>query len=768
MSMENNKNSLLGAIRRLKPGVLRSSLNREFLELKTVVLKLRVLNPPVFNKRKKKEGMILVILLLVLIPSIYAFSIDNYINNSNYFSNYSEISAIIKLKNSTKESLKDKIKEMKAMQFETLAVLDSNFKKKQQLTMINVISGNITREGIEMMRNNSDVEEIYPNTEFSIMPFYEEQNFSIKLDVSRVAIGANYSNYVLNLTGKNITVAVIDTGIEYTHTAFGNCTLTNVTQGTCRIKGGYDFVNSDNDPMDDHSHGTHVAGTVGGNGTVVGIAPESNFYALKVCNSGGSCATADIAAGSDWAIGNNANIITISLGSTAVPNLDDGVGLLEQIVDDAVNLGIVVTVAAGNDGSATSIISSPGSAKKVITVGASNDAGTFDTSDDAVASFSSRGPSAFGRLDPDLSAPGVSINAPVLSNSYGLKSGTSMATPHVAGAAALLLEYNRNLTPKQVRSRLMHASTSIPGSLFEKGSGMINITKAVLTSVEADINGTDRWEFSTLPNQTISTFITLYSNNSAQLSFNFSLEEIRDNENTTFLNASSFSFSPENPVVNSNSNLSVKLTFTAPADANASVYGTTIIITANNSENLRIPAVITIPVLDGGAIFGKVNNNNDYIYYKFKAINSTSSRINLSWNDSANNLELYAFNPSGIRIGTSTSSSNSEQIVLTNLTYDEYWILIRAASISGTVYYNVSATYNSTIGISPLIYQNRLSNELTNMTFALTNDNIQKNNLTASARVIKQGQTFTFNNASLGAGKNNTVLFKKKFRNKFY
>ncbi len=712
------------------------------------------------GKKRRVFYMLLCVFIAIIITStsVYSFSIDKYINKTNYFSNYLEISAIIKLKNSTKENLKDRIKETKAMQIGAVNVLNADFRKKQQLTMINVITGNLTRDGIEKLRNYSDVEEIYYDTEFRIAEFEDQRNYSIALDVGRVTIGANYSNFVLNLTGKNITVAVIDTGIEYNHTAFGSCTLTNVTQGNCRIKGGYDFVNNDNDPMDDNSHGTHVAGTVGGNGTVVGIAPEVNFYALKVCNSGGSCPTANIAAGIDWAIGNNANIITISIGGTSTPNLNDGYALLDELVDDAVSFGIVVTIAAGNDGPSTSIISSPGSARRVITVGASDDKGTFDTSDDTIASFSSRGPSAFGRLDPDLCAPGVSINAPVLNNAYGVKSGTSMATPGVAGAAALMLEYNRNFTPKKIRSRLMQASTSIPGSVFEEGAGMINVTKAILTTIEADINGSDRWEFSIIPGQNITTFITLVNNNSNSLSFNFSLNDVIDKDNSTSLNKTAFTL-PQPTTINSNSNASFRIAFGAPANANATIYGTTLTITANNSENLHIPIVATIPLVDSGIIYGKFNNDGSFIYYKVKIINTTSTKINLSWNNSLNDLDLYVYTPNGVQIGVSGGTSNSEQVILSSFSYDEFWILVRAFSITPLVFFNITISSNSTMSINPSIYQTRLGSELTNITLEIQNNNAQKGNLTLKAKIVKQSANFSFNNATFSAGKNNTVLF---------
>lgn len=275
-----------------------------------------------------------------------------------------------------------------------------------------------------------------------------------------------------NVTGKNITIAVIDTGVDYTHPDLGGC-----FGAGCKVIGGYDFLHSDADPMDDHGHGTHVAATAAGNGTLNGVAPGASIVAYKVCNSGGSCPGAYILNAIDNATANNYSIISMSLGGSGSP--DD---VISMAIDNAVNNGVVAVIAAGNSGPNGGTIESPGNSRKAVTVGASY-------KNDNIASFSSRGPTTIGTLKPDVVAPGVYICAAEWDSAWNTSrcidsihvsiSGTSMATPHVAGLAALILQKHKNWSPGQVKMAIRDTAKDIGQKLEVQGHGRINALEAV-------------------------------------------------------------------------------------------------------------------------------------------------------------------------------------------------------------------------------------------------------------------------------------------------
>lgn len=168
------------------------------------------------------------------------------------------------------------------------------------------------------------------------------------------------------VTGARQTVAVLDTGIDYTHPDLGGC----LGRG-CRVVGGYDFVNGDDDPMDDSYHGTHVAGIIGAAGEATGVAPDVEFVAYKVLDRNGGGSLANILAALDEATDpfnlDRPTVINMSLGNST----GDGTDLLSQAVQEATDAGYVVVTAAGNTGPGERTIGSPASAPGAITVGAS-------------------------------------------------------------------------------------------------------------------------------------------------------------------------------------------------------------------------------------------------------------------------------------------------------------------------------------------------------------------------------------------------------------
>jgi subtilisin family serine protease len=270
----------------------------------------------------------------------------------------------------------------------------------------------------------------------------------------------------LAATGRGVTVAIVDTGVSYGHPDLGGC-----LGPSCKVVGGYDFVNDDPDPADDNGHGTHVAGIVGANGGIRGVAPDVSLLAYKVLDETGSGSTADVIAGIERAVADGARVINLSLGGPGHPN-----DPTSRAVDNAAAAGLVVCVAAGNEGSRYETVASPGVARAAVTVGAS-------AKDDTVAAFSARGPAQLTwHVKPNVIAPGVAVTSTVptgtcpLCDPSGYRSmdGTSMAASHVAGAAALILSRFPSWAPAQVKAALTQRAISVGADVFTEGSGRLD------------------------------------------------------------------------------------------------------------------------------------------------------------------------------------------------------------------------------------------------------------------------------------------------------
>ena len=270
--------------------------------------------------------------------------------------------------------------------------------------------------------------------------------FGVQKAVADFGVNGDRDGNAKSYSASDIVVAVIDTGIDATH----------VDLDGGKVIGWKDFVNSQTSPYDDHGHGTHCAsiatGEGDGNPLYKGVAPGAALVGVKVLDSTGSGSMSNVTAGIDWAVQNKAalgiEVISLSLGTSGS---SDGTDSTSLAVNNAFDNGIVVLVAAGNAGPGKYTIGSPGAAEKAITVGAMADVGEKGFS---LAYFSSRGPTADGRIKPDIVAPGVNINAAKANSTNGYISynGTSMATPFTAGTAALMLDANPSLTPTQVKS----------------------------------------------------------------------------------------------------------------------------------------------------------------------------------------------------------------------------------------------------------------------------------------------------------------------------
>jgi subtilisin family serine protease len=249
--------------------------------------------------------------------------------------------------------------------------------------------------------------------------------------------------------GNCIKVAVIDTGIDLTHPDLKD-----------NIAGGVSFVSYTTSPNDDNGHGTHVAGIIGAADNdigVIGVGPEIDLFAVKVLNRKGSGYFSDIIAGIDWCTTNGIQVINMSLGASS------GSTALHDAVINAKTAGIVIVAAAGNSGGS---VIYPAAYDEVIAVGATD-------KNDVIATFSSRGSQL------DLVAPGVSIYSTYKGGSYATLSGTSMASPHVAGAAALLI--GKGVGPGVVQGTLQNTAKDLGVTGLDNifGNGLINVFTAL-------------------------------------------------------------------------------------------------------------------------------------------------------------------------------------------------------------------------------------------------------------------------------------------------
>jgi serine protease AprX len=331
-----------------------------------------------------------------------------------------------------------------------------------------------------------------------------------------VTVGATVVRSALGYKGDGVGIAVIDSGIANWHDDLTKGSVyKSFPYGNQRVAKFVDFVNGQTLPYDDYGHGTHVTGTIAGNGydsggDKAGIAPNASIVSLKVLDGNGQGSISNVIAALNWVATNyqtyNIRVVNLSVGAPILESYwTDPLTLACKRV---VELGITVVAAAGNRGKDASGqlmyggITAPGNAPWVLTVGASSTQGTLTRSDDVMADYSSSGPTALDfAAKPDLVAPGtgtVSLLsqgslfastkvASLLAGSgigpnkpYLALSGTSMATPVVSGTVALMLQANPSLTPNLIKAILQYTAEPYPGyNALREGAGFLNSYGAV-------------------------------------------------------------------------------------------------------------------------------------------------------------------------------------------------------------------------------------------------------------------------------------------------
>ncbi len=384
---------------------------------------------------------------------------------------------------------------------------------------------NYVLNGFSTYLTEKEAEEIKKLPE--IKNVYQMPKSELDLFESPQVINADDAWALTDAWGKSIdgigtTIAMIDTGIDYTHPMFGSCTRARFIAGTCpKFAGGLDFVNNDNDPMDDHGHGTITGSIAAGYRTsvsyagttrsVVGIAPGARLYVYKAYDSSGLGTASNVIRAIDHAVsinndGNTANdidVISLSASFKCGKPYTTNCGpedVLAQAVTRAVESrkessqygnGIIVVVSAGNcgpTGSATECgvrlgeesIRTPGTAKDALTVGSTN-------KQDQISTFSSRGPVIWNvdsstpnriMIKPDIVAPGENIFTALHNNRYALSSGVSNAAPHVSGVAALVRQAHPEFNARNIKAVVVSGANEIIMPINQRGYGRLDALTA--------------------------------------------------------------------------------------------------------------------------------------------------------------------------------------------------------------------------------------------------------------------------------------------------
>lgn len=329
--------------------------------------------------------------------------------------------------------------------------------KKKKFFSSNSMNLDLTESEFAELRNDTNVLQIESDAQVAIASIGMVQSSSdsvkkMKVDDETVpwgikAVGADLTNNQ-NINGKTIKIGVLDTGVS--------------NHPDLKLAGGVSFVESSKGYIDDNGHGTHVAGTIAALDNrigVIGMAPKVELYAIKVLGADGSGSYSQVVQGIEWAIANKMDIINLSFGGT------ENSEILHTAIKEAVKAGLIVVAAAGNQGQATESELYPALFSEVVSVGAT-------TTTNQRATYSSTGSNL------SIVAPGSEILSTTMDGKYGMLSGTSMAAPHVTGAAALAWSKNKKLKNEDVKKILYDTATPL-GSTIEYGKGLLNVAKAL-------------------------------------------------------------------------------------------------------------------------------------------------------------------------------------------------------------------------------------------------------------------------------------------------
>jgi subtilisin len=326
-----------------------------------------------------------------------------------------------------------------------------------------ILALRLSKDEIKALKDNPDVAAVEADGMAYALPFQPltfEGQPSVQSETVPVGVSQIKAPVAWGCSrGRGIKVAVLDTGVDWTHPDLRP-----------NVMGAVSFVPGES-PMDGNGHGTHCSGTIAAaisGAGVVGVAPEASLYGVKVLANNGSGQFSWIIAGINWAIQNRMQIISMSLGGSAAPVA------LESICNAAFNAGLLVVAAAGNDGPDMGTVTLPGRYKSVVAVSAID-------ANNQIARFSSRGP------EVDLAAPGVQVLSTMPGGRYAQMNGTSMACPHVAGAAAVIWGAHRFASNRQIWDLLASTADQLgpPGWDPQYGYGRVDVDQAAMALTPA-------------------------------------------------------------------------------------------------------------------------------------------------------------------------------------------------------------------------------------------------------------------------------------------
>ena len=597
---------------------------------------------------------------------------------------------------------------------------------KQQYSLTSAFSGDVTKEGLEKLRKNDLVKAVY---------FDEVRHIFLTDSVPQINANKvwNFSVGGYNITGVGETVCVIDTGINYSHSGLGGGL-------GIRVVDGYDYVNSDTDPADDHGHGTHVAGIIGSNDSVYkGVAPGVKFVALKACNSGGSCSDSNVLSSLSWCIDNstryNISVISISLGGGQYTGYcdNDVNSQYASLINQAVGKNISVVIATGNTGSTytnnTGGIAAPACIQNATRV-------TAVDKSDVMASYAFR---HFNFTDI-IAAPGSSIVSLLYTGGTTTLSGTSMATPHVSGAAALIRQYHRlaygggSPSVSYIRNKIRTVGVQI--SDLASGSTLIIPRIDVLALLQPFINYT----FTSVANSSVVLANNVLINVSSDVNLSVALLEWHYN-NGTVRNISMSAFN----------GTSYFLIVGNLADGNDfyQVYGNDTVNTLGKTSIRNVTLDGTVPMV---TILNPANGSNfssGVVAFNTTVLERSIASVLFSFDNASNGFGSGAFNVTA----TNVSSNWNANVDLVRLQEGRHVMTVLANDSVGNynrtsiVQFVVDRTAPLVVFVTPAAERN----------FSLSSSN-QTFNITVRDNLLSMGGVlFSFDNGT-GAGFNVTAL----------
>ncbi|GGB72254.1 S8 family serine peptidase [Fictibacillus barbaricus] len=442
----------------------------------------------------------------------------------------------------------------------------------------------------EAVDDDSISEGTEPELAGGMKKLWLDKKVQVTLEQSVPQIGAPTA-WAAGYNGKGVKVAVLDTGIDSNHPDVkGSIIKTNNFTG-------------DPDSIDHHGHGTHVASTIAGSGAasggkLKGVAPGAELLIGKVLNNAGSGSDSEVIAGMEWAVKEKADVVSMSLGN-ASPS--DGADPISQAVNNlSQTSNTLFVIAAGNAGPDKKTIGSPGAAEKALTVGAVSKT-------DVLANFSSRGPIIENyRVKPEITAPGVGIVAAraagtsmgtVFDANYTTASGTSMATPHVAGAAAILKQRHPDWSADRVKQVLVGtAKPTANDTAYQQGGGRVSIDKALDANIYSSpaVVSLGSAEETSKPIEKTFNYV-----NPSDSEMKLTLNMVSKNETGALAPDGMFKLNQTEVMVPAHSSSAVKVTFD-PSFGNVSDYKAVVTATSSDGKTLNttIGATKKVPSVD--------------------------------------------------------------------------------------------------------------------------------------------------------------------------